>query len=118
MYKSLIMGAASDVAAATTAIQASTASMAVTIVTLVDTFDLYDTAARAAYTQLYNDVSWASGNVSAQLEVVDELLSLTLVAQAAFNNELSATGALMASTLTLLQQQLTRCGHGRVFDMP
>jgi hypothetical protein len=33
-----------------------------------------------------------------------------LAAQAAFNSELSATGALMASTLVLLQQQLTRCG--------
>ncbi|KAG1675982.1 hypothetical protein FOA52_014226 [Chlamydomonas sp. UWO 241] len=108
MYMSLIMGAASDVAALTTAIQESTDSMAVTIVPLVDTFDLYDTAAQAAYTQMYNDVSWTSGNVSAQLEVVDDLLSRTLVAQAAFNNELSATGALMASTLTLLQQQLAR----------
>ncbi|KAG1656783.1 hypothetical protein FOA52_007831 [Chlamydomonas sp. UWO 241] len=87
---------------------ASTATMAVTIVPLVDTFDLYDAAAKAAYTQMYNDVSWASRNVSAQLEVVDDLLSHTLVAQAAFNSELSVTGALMASTLTLLQQQLTR----------
>ncbi|KAG1675984.1 hypothetical protein FOA52_014228 [Chlamydomonas sp. UWO 241] len=108
MYLSLILGAASDVAALTTAIQASTDSMAVTIVLLVDTFDLYDTAAKAAYTQMYNDVSWASGNVSAQLVAVDDLLSRTLVVQAAFNNELSAIGALMASTLTLLQQQLTR----------
>ncbi|KAG1675992.1 hypothetical protein FOA52_014236 [Chlamydomonas sp. UWO 241] len=107
MYLSLILGAASDVAAATSAIQASTASMAVTI-SLVDTFDLYDTAAQAAYTEMYNDVSWASGNVSTQLDFADDLLSRTLVAQAAFNNELSATGALMASTLTLLQQQLTR----------
>ncbi|KAG1660944.1 hypothetical protein FOA52_005525, partial [Chlamydomonas sp. UWO 241] len=108
MYRSLIMGAASDVTAATTAIQASTDSMAVTIVPLVDTFDLYDTAARTAYIRMYNDVTWASGNVSAQLVVVDDLLSRTLVAQAAFNKVLSETGALMLSTLTLLQQQLTR----------
>jgi hypothetical protein len=32
--------------------------------------------------------------------------------QAAFNSELSATGALMASTLALLQQQLTRWVEG------
>ncbi len=82
--------------------QASQTAMSTAIMPLVDIFNLYDAKTQASFQALTDQSVLDAGNITTQLKDLNNLITLTLEAQAEMNEALAATTDIMKAGLQML----------------